>query len=380
MRETNHWLRAASIMQPAKFSDQGSNHISSPTLFWPCQKGRSLSFEYLAAKHCVAEIDTIKIPRRESTQRHSWNAMRNPNSISPLFLSIALSTSASVIPLPPSIHVTDPGLAAGNISLNTDGPDPRFSITHRFDTPLLPIDPCLMSVLYFMSEIAYGDFTQRHPPKTYRVPGYDEVEIVTNTAMAARFLIWGIWLAMEYMMNNNIFRNVLFTLRWEETILGTINIQASAPRLSLPGSSNIQRLGVPSTGNGTATPRADVNDTSISNNSLDAQCEVFIHSYPDCKTLTKYEVFMACYSGLLYCAWKPTTAPMRDFGYISPIGDVSLYLFQYGPSLAYAYITRSLSHIPRYLLEDPLGFREISFDVKLDEVLCARGAITKGRA
>lgn len=302
--------------------------------------------------------------------------MLNPN---PLFLGIALSTSASVMPLPPSIHITDPGLAAGNVSLNTDGPDPRFSITPRFDAPLLPIDPCLMNALNFLSEIAYGDFTQRHPPTTYRVPSYDEVEIVTGTAMTARFLIWGIWLAMEYMMNNNLFRKALWTLRWEETILGTIDIQASAPRPSLSGSSNTQRFGVPSTRNGTRDSRATISDTNNSNNSLDAQFALSIYSFPDGKALTKYEAFMACYTGLLYCARQPTTSPMQSFGFRSPIGDVSIYLFQYGPSLAYAYIIRTLSHIPRYLLEDPLGFQEINFNLELDDVVCARGAITKGR-
>ena len=230
-----------------------------------------------------------------------------------------------------------------------------------------------------MTEIAYGDFTQRHEPKTYRVPGYDEVEIVTGTAMTARFLFWGAWLAMEYMMNNNRFHDVLWTLRWEETVLGTIKIQTSAPHLSLPDSNNIQGFRVPSTGNGTADPKATISDTNISKDSLHTQFELFIYFFPDGKTLTKYEIFMVCYTGLLYCARKPTTASLQDFGDTSPIGDVSLHLFQYGPSLAYAYIIRTLSQIPRYLLEHPLGFREIHFELKFGGVLSARGAITKGR-
>lgn len=306
--------------------------------------------------------------------------MLYPNLILPLFLGIAWSTSASVIPVPASVQITDPGLAAGNVSLNADVPDPRFSISPRFDTPLLPIDPCLMNVLYFMSEIAYGDFTQRHPPKTYRVPGYNEVEILTGTAMTARFLIWGIWLAMEYMIYNNQFRNVLWTLRFKETILGTIKIQASAPRLTIPGSSNIQRLGIAFTGNDTANPGATISDPIVSNDSLDARFELSIDSFADGKSLTNYEMFMICYTGLLHCAQQPTTALMQTFGNRSPIGDVTLHIFQYGPSLEYAYIIRALTHIPRYLLQDPLGLREINFDILLDQLLCARGAITKGRA
>ena len=305
--------------------------------------------------------------------------MLNPNPTLSLFLCIILSTSASVIPLPPSIHIVDTGLAAGNVSLNTDGPDSRFSITPRFGSQLLPTDPCLMNALYFLSELGYGDFTQRYPPTTYRVPSYDGVEIVTMTTMTARFLIWGIWMALEYMMNNNIFRNGLWTLRWEETILGTINMQASAPRLSLSGSSNNQRLGVVSTDNSTRDSRATIRDTKYSNNSLAASFNLSIYTFPDGKTLTKYEVFMACYTGLLVCARKPTTAPMQSFGMRSPIGGVSIYLLKDGPNLEYAYIIRTLTHIPRYLLEDPLGFQEINFNLELDDVVCARGAITKGR-
>ena len=302
------------------------------------------------------------------------------NPVSPLFFSIALTTSASFIPLPASIHLTKPGLAVGNVSLNADVPDPRFSITPIFEVPLLPTDPCLMNFLYFMSEIAYGDFTQRQPPKTYRVPGYDEVEIVTGTAMTARFLIWGAWLAMEYMINNSLFRNALWTLRWQQTILGTIKIQASTPRLSLPGSSNVQRFGTPSTENGTTNPGATISDPNIiSNNSFDARFVVSIDSFADGKPLTKYEGFMICYTGLLYCAQQPTTQPIRSFDTRSPIGDVSLHMYPFGPGLTYAYIIRTLTHIPLYLLRDPLGFREVNFELVLDGAVCARGAITKGR-
>ncbi len=302
--------------------------------------------------------------------------MLNPTAV---FLSIALSTSASVIPLPAFIHLIDPVLASGNVSLTADPPDPRFSIDARFGTPPLSIDSCLVNVLYFMSQIAYGDFTQRHPPKTYRVPSYDEVEILTGTAMTARFLIWGVWLAIEYMMNHNRFNDVLWTLRWEETILGTIKIQASTARLSLPGSSDIQRYSIESLGTSTAEPGATISDPTVANNSLDARFAVAINSFADGKALTKYEIFMVCYTGLLHCAQKPTAVPMQAFGNRSPIGGVSLHVYPYGPSLAYAYIIRTLSHIPLFLLQDPRGFREVNFDLQLDEVLCAKGAITKGR-
>ena len=296
-----------------------------------------------------------------------------------LFLSIALSTSASVILLPPSIHVTDPGLATGNVSLKADVPDPRFSVSPIFDGSLLPIDPCLINVLYFMSEIAYGDFTQRRPPKTYRVPDYNEVEILTGTTMTAGVLIWGIWLAMEYMMSNSRFQNVLWTLRFKETVLGTIKIRASVPHPTIPGSSNIQRVGMTSIRHDTANSEAIVSDPNTLKDSVDAELSLIINSFADGKTLTKFEVYMICYTGLSHCAQKPTTARMQSFDSRSPIGDVTLHLYQYGPSLAYSYIIQALTHIPLYLLQDPRGLREINFDMELDQVRCARGAITKGR-
>ncbi|CAF9932642.1 hypothetical protein IMSHALPRED_008950 [Imshaugia aleurites] len=238
-----------------------------------------------------------------------------------------------------------------------------------------------MSVLYFMSEIAYGDFTQWHPPKTYRVPGYDEVEITTGAATTARFLIWGIWLAMEFMISNSRFHDVTWTLRWKDRILGTISIQTSAPPPTLPPPiTNIHPSPLPSPANNPPTP----NTTPLSaphtpNTSLNTSFSVTISSFADSKPLTHSELFMACYTGLLHCAQQPTTALMQSFGNRSPIGGVSLHLFRYGPSLSYAYIIRALSHIPRYLLQDPRGFREVNFDLWLDGVLCARGAVTKGR-
>lgn len=264
--------------------------------------------------------------------------MFNSNLLAPLFLGAALTTLASVTPLPASIHPTDPSLSVTNVSLNADVPDPRFSVSHLFGPPLLPIVPCLMNVLYFMSEIAYGDFTQRHQPKTYRVPDYDEVEISTEVATCARFLIWGVWLAMEYMIANNRFQDVVWTLSWERTIVGTIRIQPSAPRTSLPSNNNSSNynythlLGISSIIADNTASRAEppiLTKPNISNQSLlDSQLVVEIESFTDSKPLTKYEVFMICYTGLLYCAQMPTEVTMQSFNTKSPIDDVSLHLYK----------------------------------------------------
>lgn len=247
-----------------------------------------------------------------------------------------------------------------------------------------------MTVLNFMSEIAYGDFARRLPPKKYHYPGYDEVEILTWRTVSARYLLWGVWLAAEYMMNHHRFQAVLLGLRWEETVLGTIKIQPAPSRPRLPGrSSNVQRLSSapPSNGSLEANPRVvNTNNTSApdlpisTDGSLDAQFEVSIDSLGDGKSLTRYEVFMLCYTALLHCAQTATTEPIQSFGIRSPIGDdVALEMFRHGPSLAYTYVIQALSYIPGSLLQDPLGFREIVFDLDLDGALCARGAITKGR-
>ena len=299
--------------------------------------------------------------------------------ISLILLSLALTASAGVLPLSASIHLTHPGFAAGNISLNADVPDPRFSIDPSFDSSLLPINACLTNVLNFMGVIAYGGFTERHPPKTYRSTGYEQVEIVTETDMTARYLIWGIWLAAQYMIENNRFSTVTWTLRWEKVILGTIKIQATAPHLSLPDSINVQPLDMSPLENGTSTLVAAITDPNIPDESLDMRFGVTINSFLDGKPLTKVQVFMVCYTGLLHCAQKPATATMREIGLKSPIDDVSLNVYPRGPSLAYSYIIRTLANMPAFLFQDPLGFREVNFDMELDGQSRARGAITQGR-
>lgn len=306
--------------------------------------------------------------------------MLSPLSL--LFLGKALTISARALSLPATIRLTNTGLASGNVSLNADLPDPRFSISPIFDVPLLAIDPCLINVLYLMSEVAYGDFTQRHQPRTYRAPGYGEVEVVTDTAMTARFLIWGAWLAVEYMIHDDRFHNVVWTLRWEDIILGTIKIQASSPRLNLPGSSEVQGPDVPSLQNATTNTKTTAIAPTTSPNSFDTRFALLVSSFADSKALAKTELFMACYTGLLHCAQYPAAAPMQPFGIASPVGDVALHIVRAaggGPGLAYSYLIRALSHLPLYLLQDPRGFREINFDMSLDGVLAAKGAITKGR-
>lgn len=63
--------------------------------------------------------------------------------------------------------------AVGNI-------DPRFSLTYQSDNPLLSTTPCLMNAVFAMQQLSLGNFTDHTGPRTYALPDYPTVSVVTE--------------------------------------------------------------------------------------------------------------------------------------------------------------------------------------------------------
>ena len=128
----------------------------------------------------------------------------------PLVLSAA--TIASSLALPPAPE------------LQSDLPNRRFKIILHFDSPFLPVNPTLVSIIYFMSVVARSGFEEQLPPQKYSSPMYPQIEITCHTPIEARFLLWGIYLAAADMVKYTRFNNVIINLSWDDKLVGQISL------------------------------------------------------------------------------------------------------------------------------------------------------------
>ena len=301
--------------------------------------------------------------------------------VSEVAASLSLSNTTDLVD-----HVsTLPNRPAGNAI------DPRFHMSFTFDTPELPITSCLMNALGALSELALGDFTGTLRPKTYGLPEYPTVSIVIDTTptsdtIQTRFVIWGIWKGIRLMTASNTFRNALFTLTWERSLVGYVIFAQSGAGLGIAGSNSSQilsqKLSGLSTSNRPATSAANNDSASISGLDNDQNLDVSLTLLgPD---LTIFEIFFTVFSTLASLAEYPKDQRLRAIT-LSPAGyDTTLRIFdprrfvqKTVPILDSQEVVAAVAMIPRYMIQRS-EFREVSLKLKVDGVLVGSGYLVKG--
>ena len=143
-----------------------------------------------------------------------------------LAILIPLLSTISALPSIPQLQTPS------NVSLGSDLPDPQFNFAQEFQAPLLPVGPTLMNVLHFMGIISIQDFNEDLGPRTYRAPGYPQVQITTYAWTQAKFLLWGIYNAINDMITFARFHNTNITLYWMGDFVGQISISVK-PKIGL---------------------------------------------------------------------------------------------------------------------------------------------------
>lgn len=270
--------------------------------------------------------------------------------------------------------------------------DPRFSLTFQFDGPTFLTTPCLMNAVYAMQKLAFGNFTDQVEPLTYALPDFSTVSVVTEATTTSdtierRFLIWGIWKGIFYMMDNYQFQNALFTLHWDGAAVGYVIFANSAERLGSQWSnvthvsrrSRVRSLSYASTG---ALPHKFSN-MDLTLYADDHQLEVSLALTG--QTLTIFELFITVLSGLAYVAEIPDSQRVENFS-LSParydvtlsIADESEQLPVNAPVLEARWIIMALGLIPRYMVERS-DFREVVLEMEVDGQPVGQGYIERGR-
>lgn len=294
---------------------------------------------------------------------------------------------AAVIQLPPtSINVTDSILSSNISTLHDELPDDQFHVSTSLGKMLVPPGPTLMNVLYFMAEIAYGDYNAIIPPNKWSAPGHPGVEVITTSPIEAKYLLSGIFKGIKYMIENNRFNEVQFYLRWDKRMVGQIWIMLPEPsQLRPPSDITAPNLVVKRTDISTpAVYNLTDNNASLSNpvqmdnkNSLGTDVEMSIGTIEGGRPLNRFYVFLVCYEALLHIGPFPVDDYMTDFTAKSPVDDVYMHLLHWGPGIRYFRVIQAMTYIPLRMMRTAEGFREARIRVWEEGALVLEATIKK---
>lgn len=330
-----------------------------------------------------------------------------------LLIVLAGTTIASAAVLAPALPldlVSNPTLASSsiisslpqapilNLSLPLSYlPDSRFKTKIAIGAPLLPVNPALMNILWFMSLVAAQEFTDQIRPRTYSTPTYRGVQITSYAWTEARFLLWGIFYAVNEMVASVRFHDVTVELYWEGKLVGKLKLAVKRAQSLAGGAANptldsgedFAQSNVTGRDEGTTdTTPVDSNVTdsdlapltfSQSNASTTMAFAVSFESIAGASRVDRNDVFLTFYGALLHVAQFPPEMPMQDFHTGSPRGKLHLDMQEIGIGCQYGEVITALLYVPKYMMErSGFGYRETDFVVKLGGERACLGTLIKG--
>ena len=132
-----------------------------------------------------------------------------------LFEFIVLTLASATRPFVPLNTSRDVDTVATRPALET--PDPRFKVELQFDGPKFPFISCVMSTVEFLAFLGSEDFSGSMEKVTRKLGRYREFGLVVapstvGGSIERRFVIWGLGLGVDYLINENHFQAANFTL------------------------------------------------------------------------------------------------------------------------------------------------------------------------
>ena len=276
-----------------------------------------------------------------------------------LALSVLLvaATIASVYAPPPTIQ------------LQSDIPYSRFKVKLQYDAPLLPVNPTFGSIMQFLSVLARSGYKDKLQPQSYRTPMYPNIVLTNSDPTEARFLLWGIYLALSDMIKYSRFNNVLVKLFWDKNPVGQINLTV-ATSLDLPTTITNGTRGIKANGEDSslveisdqvrqadervkAPPVYDVSNSddagviqdTILNRTLDtsstlstpqapslpnAQLTIDFATVVGSAKLRRNDVFISFCTAMLHIAKFPAEDRLQYFESRAPSVDLSVHMYEVG--------------------------------------------------
>ena len=308
-----------------------------------------------------------------------------------ILLSLAVAKSATSILLHNSTKTINYIVPTLN-TIAANGVDPRFDIGYTFDTPVLPVTPCLMNALAAVSGLAVENFSGNVTPRTYTLADYPSVSIVTDATVTSktieiRFVLWGIWKGIQYMILSDQFRNVLLTLMWKGAVVGYVFVVRSGTALGT----------IRDNDSATLSQRSDASSVSDDTVKLSQINRSMVVTYPTDEetlavsftfgggTFTIYEVFFTVLSALASLAESPKDRRLQYISLSPEYYNTRLAIYDprehpqtSAPILNCEETLVAMAMIPRFMVQKS-DFREVFISIRVDGVLIGKGFMERGR-
>lgn len=307
----------------------------------------------------------------------------------PILLSLGATIAAAVIvPLSNGIH------QAGIFPNDTSAPriatiDPRFTTTYEPGPVRLSTTSTLMNAVNAMMELALENFTEPILARNYESPGYPEVVIVPvrltpGNRVEVRFLLWGIWEGIRWMISHRSFQDLMIDAYWDGILVCRIWIKRGSGGLSIAGNSSTLGLTAGSEkisiGNATVEATQGVSMIDIRNSLNDQHLTVSVIGVGEALGIT--EVFIAVFAALEYMAHFPSTDEVVGFQISPDHEDTIIGIVEHTltppvrpPFLEYQWVILSIGQIPEYMLQQR-RFTEVIIEIAVDGVPLGEGFLS----
>ena len=309
-----------------------------------------------------------------------------------LLVSWAAITAAAAV-VGPSPNEVEPSRLLHNVTGAKPGIgaiDPRFSVTYGQGQTRLSATSSLMSAANAMMELALENFTEPIAVRNYVAPYYPEVVIVPvaprlGQRVEARFLLWGVWEGIRWMIDHRDFRDLRIGAHWTGILTCTIWIRGALQKLSAASRNDTLSLVARSENislhNATAVSTQGLRIVDIINPLNDQHLTVSVIQVG--VVLRIVEVFIAIFAVLEYMAHFPGTDEVTAFQ-ITPDGeDIMIGIVEntrapafIPPYLEYQWAILGMAHIPEYMLRQGI-FTEVVVEIAVDGVPLGEGSLFK---
>ena len=298
--------------------------------------------------------------------------------ITPILISLAAAAVG------PSSNEVDPLRLLHNVTggakPRVGAIDPRFSVIYQQGETRLSATSSLMNAVNAMMELALENFTDPIVVRNYVAQGYAEVMIVpmalrVGQRVQARFLLWGVWEGIRWMINHRNFRDLLIRAHWNGIPVCTIWIRGALEKLNAASrndtlslivrSENISihdSMAVSPQGLRKVDVRNPLNDQHLTISVIDIGMRLRI-----------MEVFIAVFAALEYMAHFPSTDEVAEFEIFPDDDDTVIGVVEDArapaaipPYLEYQWVILSMAQIPEYMLQVQRRFTEVVVEIAVD--------------
>lgn len=269
--------------------------------------------------------------------------------------------------------------------------DPRFTTDYRQGQDRLSASSCLMNAVNAMMALALENFTEPVVPRNYMDADYPEVMIVPialaqGQRIEARYLLWGIWEGIRWMVNHQSFRDLVIGVYWDGLLICNIWIRGARSQLSVTGgnvtlslTARSERMSIH---NSTVESTQGLSMMEVRNPLNDHHVTVAVTQVGE--TLGITEVFVTIFAALEYLAHFPGTDEVIRFQISPDDEDTTIGVLEHTrapalgpPFLEYQWVTLSLGQIPAYMLQQR-RFTEAVIEIAVDGVPLGEGFLHTG--